>query len=432
MKSSTQRQLLQDTGAPAEAAPASTAYSTKAFWELTAALDEADLGCAAAACLTASAAKQEKPCSQRTAPAAQQQVLQQQPVVWRYLQPQHQQQQYLATSPCAQPKQGPIKAANGFRRLQTTPGTAMFSSVLNSMTDDLADSDECSDEDQEQPDAENSHGFTAVLQQELQEQLAAAAAREGSCSVGAAAEPEHMPAAVAAPSVNIGSSHSLGRSRSSQQDVSPTAAALAPPPAAAAAAATAEATGIICSGQTTEAINHQHSLAGQAFGSSAAAYISTEAQATAQSAASSPGSTTTAVEGDAEQFLVACLQPGVVQALAVLLHADILPLCSEDGTGKPHAVHACSAAIFDMQCMCVPHRLPIQPVASGHAMTTHATVTLHGQFPGSGVQPMFLAFTLLAVERRLHTVTTLLSMTRIICCSELQAPYWPLWRTCSS
>jgi hypothetical protein len=33
---------------------------------------------------------------------------------------------------------------------------------------------------------------------------------------------------------------------------------------------------------------------------------------------------------------VACLQPGVVQALAVLVHADILPLCSEDGSGTPH------------------------------------------------------------------------------------------------
>lgn len=300
-KPSTNRQLLQDT---APAAPANTTYSTKAFWDLTAAMEEDDQGCAAAACLTASAGKQLQQCSQRTAPAAQQQVLQQQPVVWRQLHPQ-QQQQRLMTSPSAQHKQHSLKAGSGFRRLQTTPGTAMFSSVLNGMPDDLADRDDCSDDDQgQQPGADGlTRGFTAVLQQELQEQLAAAKGLV------------HVPAGVAAAPANISS---LGSSCSGLQDVSPTRAALAPPAAAAAAA-------------TAKASSHQNSLAGQALGSSAAACVGSQAQ----DAAGSPGTFTTLVEGDTERYLVACLQPGVVQALAVLLHADILPLCSEDGTGEP-------------------------------------------------------------------------------------------------
>jgi hypothetical protein len=316
----TQRQLLQDAAAAPSAAPT---FSTKAFWELTAALEEDDLGCAAAA-HTATAGKHQH--SQHTAPASQQQVLQQQPAMQRS-QPHH--QQHLLSSPSQHPKRAALKDKSGFRRLQTTPGTAMFSAVLNSVPDDDTEEETegYSDDHEEQPGAgpvSSACGFAAVLQQELQGQLGAAAAAAADTGIGSAI-PSRGHALVlageAAPAIGY-SSLVLGSSRSSRQEASPTEAMQAPTAAAAAAAA-----GV--------AIINQHGPAGNSTVTSEAAVNMTSAMAppTAQAAASSPGSTPAPAEGDTERFLVACLQPGVVQALAVQVHADILPLCSEDGSG---------------------------------------------------------------------------------------------------
>jgi hypothetical protein len=318
-------------------------FSTKAFWELTAAMEEDDLGCAAAACLTASAGRHQH--SQHTAPAAQQQVLQQQqPAVQRpQLKQQQQQQQVLLSSPSLQPKYAALKDTSGFRRLQTTPGTAMFSTVLNSMPDD-DDTDEevtegYSDDDLDQPAAgpgSSPRGFAAVLQQELQGQLGATAASREGGPAGTFGVPKDVPAAEAAASPGHSNSLVLGSSRSSRQHTSPTTAALAPTAAA--------TSGVV--------FFNQHGLAGDALVSSAAAggEASTVAHAAVEPAISSPGSAAAPAEGDAEQFLVACLQPGVVQALAVLVHADILPLCSEDGSGTAH----CMLCAFELDCPASP------------------------------------------------------------------------------